>query len=53
LSSLSIPSVSSRRRDSGEFIEIDDRLQCLGGGGVAETVRQGVVPGGVFVSQGE
>ena len=38
-----------------EFIEIevDDGLQGRGGGGVAETVRQSVTPGGIFSLQGE
>ena len=51
----SITTVSPRRHDGGEFIEveIDDGLQGRGSCGVAETVRQGVVPGRVFRLQGE
>ena len=50
-----IASVSARRYDGSEFIEIeiDDGLQGRGGGGVAEAIRQGVVPGGIFSLQGE
>jgi hypothetical protein len=50
-----IASVTPRRHDGGEFIEIkfDDGLQGGGSGSVAEAVRQGVVPDGVFGLQGE
>jgi hypothetical protein len=51
----SIASKATRRLDVGKDvkIELDDGLQCLGGGAVAEAVRQGVAPGGVFGLQGE
>ena len=50
-----IASVTPRRHDGGEFIKIefDDGLQGGGSGSVAEAVRQGVVPDGVFGLQGE
>jgi hypothetical protein len=51
----SIASKPTRRFDVGEDIKIefDDGLESLGGGAVAKTVGQGVVPGGVFGLQGE
>ena len=51
----SIATVSAWRDDASEFIEIqiDDGLQGRGGSGVAEIIRQAVVPGGVFGLQGE
>ena len=50
-----IATVAARRHDGGEFIEIKfhDGLQGRSGGGVAETVRHGVAPGGIFGLQGE
>ena len=51
----SITTVSARWLDGGEFIkiEIDDGLQGRSDGGVAETVRQSVAPGGIFSLQSE
>ena len=51
----SIAPVSARWHDSSEFIEIEihDGLQGRSGGRVAETVRHGVAPGGIFGLQGE
>ena len=39
-----------RQHDGGEFVEIEinNGLQSCGGRGVAEIIRQAVVPGGVF-----
>ena len=50
-----IATVTARRHDGREFIEIkfDDGLQGRSAGGVAETVRHGVVPGGIFSLQSE
>jgi hypothetical protein len=50
---ISIASKASRWLDVGEFVEFDDGLQRLGGGGVAKAVGQGVAPGGVFGLRGE
>jgi hypothetical protein len=52
---VSIASKATRRRDVGEDvkIEIDDRLESLGGGAAAKIIGQGVAPGGVFGLQGE
>jgi hypothetical protein len=51
----SIASKTTRRLDVGEDvkIELDDGVQCFGGGAVAEAVGHGVAPGGVFGLQGE
>jgi hypothetical protein len=51
----SIASKATRRFDVGEGvkIELDDRLQCLGGGAVAEAFGQGVAPCAVFGLQDE
>jgi hypothetical protein len=51
----SIATVAAWRLNANQNIEIeiDNGLQGFGGSGVAETVRQGVVPGGVFGLQGE
>jgi hypothetical protein len=51
----SISTVSAWWHDGSEFIEIeiDDDLQGRSGGGVAETIRQSVAPGGIFGLQGE
>jgi hypothetical protein len=51
----SIASKATRRFDVGEDvkIELDDRLQCLGGGAVSEAVGQSVAPRGVFGLQDE
>ena len=50
-----IATVTARRHDGDELIEIqiNDGLQSCGGSGVAEIIRQAVVPGGVFGLQGE
>ena len=50
-----IATVTARRHDGGEFIEIkfDEGLQGGGSGSVAEAVRDSVAPGGVFGLQGE
>ena len=50
-----IATVTARWHDGGEFIEIEiyDGLQGHRGGGVAETVRHGVAPSGIFSLQGE
>src|SRR6478736_5888670 len=47
---VSIASVATRWLDRGEQIqiEIDDGLQRLRGGGIAQAIRQGVAPGGIF-----
>ena len=51
----SITPKATRRLNVGEDvkIELDDGLQCLGGGAVTKAVGQGVAPGGVFGLQGE
>ena len=51
----SIATKSARRHDGSEFIEIeiDDGEQRRGGGGVAEAIWQGVVPGDVLGLQRE
>ena len=51
----SIAAEAARRHDGDEFIEIqfDDGLQGRGGGGIAQTIRHGVVPGGIFGLQAE
>src|ERR1019366_2199535 len=52
---LSIAAEAAWRLDGDQVveIEIDDGLQGCRGGGVAETVRRGVVPGDLFGSQGD
>jgi hypothetical protein len=51
----SIASKAARRLDIGKSVEIevDDGLQCLCGGAVAEAFGRCVSPGGVFGLQGE
>jgi hypothetical protein len=51
----SIASEAAWRLDAEEIVEIelDDSLQGDGGGGVAQIVRQDVIPGGVFGLQGD
>jgi hypothetical protein len=52
---LSIPAKAARRDDRLEFcqVEFSDGPQCLGCGGVAEPVGQGIEPGNEFGLQGE
>jgi len=51
----SISAEAAWRLDANEVveIEIDDCLQSFSRGRVAETFRQGIVPGGVFGLQGD
>jgi hypothetical protein len=46
----SVAPVSARRLDRGEIIEveIDDILECLGSGAVAQAFGQGVGPSSIF-----
>ena len=50
-----VATVSAGRLDIGNvgWVEVDDGLERLGRGSVAQRVRQGVCPGGVFDLQGE
>jgi hypothetical protein len=51
----SIAAIAARRFDAGEGVEIEigDRLQRLGGGCVAKSIRQRFAPGGICGLQGE
>ena len=50
-----VATVSAGRLDIGNvgWVEVDDGLERLGRGSVAQRVRQGVCPGGIFDLQGE
>src|SRR3954469_12778748 len=53
--SLLVASISAGRVDGceGVEIEVDERLECLGRGAVAEGVRHRCDPVGIFCLQGE